>query len=115
MGKAEANIQSQILKYLKNKGYQPIKVIASNINGVPDIICNVKGIFVALEVKVPGGKPSQLQILFLNNIINSGGVGGVVTSVKEAAKIVNIAEKRSSYLPPLDINPFIIDNNEIPL
>jgi len=115
MGKAEAKIQSQILKYLKDKGYQPIKVIASNANGVSDIICNVKGIFVALEVKVPGGKASELQLLFLNNIIASGGIGGVVTSVKEAKNLTDLAEKRSSYLPPLNLDLLTIDNNEVPL
>ena len=43
-----------------------------------------KGIFVAMEVKLPGEKPRPDQLAFLNRIRDLGGISGVVTSVEEA-------------------------------
>ena len=55
--------------------------------GVPDIIGCIDGRFVALEVKVPGAKPTRLQELILSRIEAAGGLTGVVTSVEEAVRV----------------------------
>ena len=42
----------------------------------------------AIEVKRPGGKPSELQTEFIRCVIAAGGVAGVATSVEEALAII---------------------------
>lgn len=46
-------------------------------SGIPDLICNIKGKFVAIEVKGDGGRPSELQIKNIDAINNSGGYGWI--------------------------------------
>ena len=47
-----------------------------------------KGIFVAIEVKLPGQKPRPDQFAFLNRIRDLGGIAGYVTSVDEALELL---------------------------
>lgn len=42
-------------------------------SGVPDILCSVKGIFLAIECKAGGNKPTALQIREIEEIRRSGG------------------------------------------
>ncbi len=42
--------------------------------GVPDLICNVNGYFVAVELKAPNGHVSELQRYNINCINESGGI-----------------------------------------
>lgn len=46
------------------------------------------GRFIAIEVKVPGKKPTADQIKFINSVQRFGGNAGVATSVEEARKII---------------------------
>jgi hypothetical protein len=46
------------------------------------------GVFVALEVKLPGQKPRPDQVNFLNRIRDLGGIAGVVTSPEEAIALL---------------------------
>ena len=73
----EAAIQSQILDYLRSIGGYAIKVITATVSGNPDIICCLKGRFVAIEVKLPGKRPTQLQQLKMARIRECGGVAFV--------------------------------------
>jgi hypothetical protein len=43
--------------------------------GIPDIICNINGHFVAIEVKGDDGHPSALQVKNIDHINESNGVG----------------------------------------
>ena len=51
--------------------------------------------FVALEVKLPGIKPSKHQEAFLHTVADQGGLSGVVTSVREALDLLK---------KPIDLN-----------
>lgn len=42
-------------------------------SGIPDLIINIKGHFVAVELKAETGRPSALQRLNTNRIRDSGG------------------------------------------
>lgn len=42
-------------------------------SGIPDLILNVHGLFVAVELKAEHGRPSELQKLNTNRIRDSGG------------------------------------------
>ena len=46
--------------------------------GIPDLICNVNGYFVGIEVKGEGGRPSTLQELNVQAINDSNGLGMIV-------------------------------------
>jgi hypothetical protein len=45
------------------------------------------GVFVALEVKTPKGKPTDEQINFIQRVCDLGGFAGVARSVEEALEI----------------------------
>lgn len=42
-------------------------------SGIPDLILNVCGLFIAVELKAEHGRPSELQKLNTNRIRDSGG------------------------------------------
>lgn len=63
--------------------------------GVPDIICCCEGKFVALEVKVPGNKPTELQKRTLEAIEAAGGVAAVVHSVDEVKAVISAAQRKA--------------------
>lgn len=44
-------------------------------SGIPDLICCVNGVMLAVEVKASNGRPSELQKLNINRINTSGGIG----------------------------------------
>ena len=44
-------------------------------SGIPDILCCVNGVMMAVEVKASNGKPSELQKLNISRINKSGGIG----------------------------------------
>ena len=84
----KSQIQNKIIKYLNGIGAYSIKTIVTNRNGCPDIICCLKGRYVALEVKAEKGTVSQLQEHNIKLIKKSGGVAAVVRSVDEVKKII---------------------------
>ena len=44
-------------------------------SGIPDLICCVNGVMLAVEVKASNGRPSELQKLNISRINTSGGIG----------------------------------------
>jgi hypothetical protein len=62
--------------------------------GIPDMLCCVKGRFVALEVKTARGKVSLAQQLMMKRIQKALGVSAVVRTVEEALETVRTAIKR---------------------
>ena len=85
----ESQIQNKIIKYLNGIGAYSIKTIVTNRNGCPDIICCLKGRYVALEVKAEKGTVSQLQEHNIKLIKKSGGVAAVVRNVEEVKEIIS--------------------------
>ena len=79
----EATIQHKIIEYLKSIGGYPVKVVAATLSGNPDIICCLKGRFVAIEVKQPGKKPTALQKLKMERIAEAGGIAFTARSVSD--------------------------------
>ena len=90
----EQSIQRAILEYLRWRGipcykhqnagiYRDGRYIPSHTRGVSDIIGLLPptGRFLAIEVKRPGGKPTQEQQQFIDTINENGGVGFVAQSV----------------------------------
>lgn len=86
----EQKIQKKILDYLYKKGFLTVKF--NNIGiystpGFPDIVgCTKQGIFLAIEVKIPGEKPKPHQQAYLDAINKLNGIGFYATSVEEVEK-----------------------------
>lgn len=73
---AEKNFENKVKKYLKDNGAWFLKYWAGAAytkSGIPDILACVNGCFVAIEVKAPNGKPSELQLYNLREIEKAGG------------------------------------------
>lgn len=73
---AEKNFENKIKKYLKDNGAWFLKYWAGAAytkSGIPDILACVNGYFVAIEVKAPNGKASELQLYNLREIEKAGG------------------------------------------
>ena len=56
--------------------------------GIPDLLCCWRGIFMGLEVKLPGEKASKVQLVNIEQIRRAGGIAEVVTSVEDVEAIL---------------------------
>jgi len=92
----EKKFETQIKRFLKENGVYPAGTpkqnISTNINGwyfkvfgggfqkagIPDLIANINGSFVSIEVKGKSGKPSKLQELNTELIKQGNGIGLIV-------------------------------------
>ena len=84
----ESKIQTKILKELKTLGIYAHKNIVTNRKGIPDIIACVNGLYVAIEVKRLGGKPTKLQEWNIDQIKNSRGIAIVAYSWEDVAELL---------------------------
>lgn len=81
---SEAQLQTYILKKLRAiPDSFWIKPTVTNYKGCPDILGFIRGYFIAIEIKVPTNKPTELQKHTINKINHNGGVAFVATSWKE--------------------------------
>ena len=55
--------------------------------GVPDIVGCYQGLFVAIELKMSGNKPSEIQKYILDLLTTAGARCGVAYTIEEAIKI----------------------------
>jgi len=85
----EQAIQAKIQKYIKARGGYVIKTVTSNRAGVPDLLCCIKGRFIGIEVKAPGGKASPIQLANLTMIEAAGGLAMVAYSAKEVKEYMD--------------------------
>lgn len=78
---AEKTFENKIKKFLKDNGSWFIKYWAGSQftkSGIPDILACINGYFVAIEVKGPNGKPSELQLYNIDKIRDAGGYAFVL-------------------------------------
>jgi len=98
----EAYLQSKILKALRKAGGWWVKFHNGpryGAPGTPDILGCYQGMFIALEVKRPGEKPTELQASTIQRIRSEGkGIATVVHSVDEALTVLHNAIKRRKML-----------------
>ena len=57
----EQQIQTKIIKKLEKEGYYVIKLIKTNVNGIPDLIAVKENETIFIEVKRSDGVLSELQ------------------------------------------------------
>ena len=77
---AEKNFENRLKKFLEDEGCWFVKFFANAYtkSGIPDILCCSNGHFIAVEVKAPNGKPSELQKWNIKKIIEESGIGVVL-------------------------------------
>lgn len=90
-GPLEKTITNSILKWLNSQPEtRAIKTHGGAMrSGEPDIIGCTRGYFLALEVKRPGGKATELQKATLQAWQDAGGVVAVVISLNQAQIVLN--------------------------
>jgi len=68
MQKLEKDIQREIAQAMTKSGWLVIKLIQTNWNGIPDLMCIRKGVTIFLEVKRPGREVEPLQDYRINTL-----------------------------------------------
>lgn len=100
MAQRESKRSRDIMNALRAEGWFCFKVHGSEymLAGLPDVICCAEGLFIGLETKHPESRDdtSARQDYVHGLIRQAGGKAQVVTSAKEAVRIVKqaIKEKR---------------------
>lgn len=85
----ESKLQEYVMQRLRGiPNLVPIKISDRYISGISDILLCVEGRFVAIELKIEGNKPSRLQLEFLKNIKDAGGVSGVAYTWGEVKDVL---------------------------
>lgn len=88
----ERDLQRRIVEFVRGRpGWWIVKYHQDGryaTAGTPDLLAVHKGQFVAVEVKMPGRKPSKLQEAVLRRISQAGGVTAVIDSLDKARQLV---------------------------
>jgi Holliday junction resolvase len=76
----EAKVKKQVTTLLKERGIYYFYPVTGGYgrSGVPDIIACYKGLFLGIECKAKGNKPTPLQVKNLEEIAACGGLAVVV-------------------------------------
>lgn len=76
----EAKVKAKVTRILKHHEVYYFTPVTGGygVSGVPDVICCVRGRFLAIECKAGRGKTTLLQDLNIANIRRNGGIALVV-------------------------------------
>lgn len=77
-----------ILKYLHSQGCVSVLITPRGVKGISDIIFCYRGRFGAIEAKVGNDKLTPHQRIFLKEVLDAEGHGGVCRSVDDARRIL---------------------------
>ena len=84
----ESEIQRSIAAALRAEGWLVIKLIQTNYNGIPDLICHRNGRTVYIEIKRPGIAPNALQVLRHDELRNAGMEVYVMDDVNQSSPLL---------------------------
>lgn len=76
----EKQFEKQVKEFLKSHNIWFTKIWGGGFqkSGIPDLICCVNGHFVAIEIKGPNGKPTELQKYNIKKINECNGTGVIL-------------------------------------
>ena len=80
---SEPAIQRQVMKALEKEGWTCVKLIQTNLNGMPDLLCLRHGMTMFVEVKSETGKASPMQLHRIQQLKMNGFGAYVVSNVKQ--------------------------------
>lgn len=78
---SEKNFENRVKKFLKDQGCWFVKYWGGGQftkAGIPDLLICCNGQFIAVELKAPNGKPSELQLYNIDAITKAGGIALVL-------------------------------------
>lgn len=86
----ETLLKKGVRQYLQMKGYFVVYMVhhALSYPGLADLYAIKAGREMWIETKMPAGKQSEKQIIFMNDILSHGGEYHVVTSIEDIMRIV---------------------------
>ena len=93
---AEKSFENKIKKFLKEQNCWYIKYWSGaefTKSGIPDLLINCNGFFIAAEIKAPNGKPSELQLNTIIEIEKAGGIAFILIPTEGIKKVKNYIEK----------------------
>jgi len=79
----ESKIQAKIKARFENAGWIVVKLIQTNCNGIPDLMCLKAGKTVFVEVKQPGKKQTELQQFRHDQLTENGFQVFILSSEKD--------------------------------
>jgi Holliday junction resolvase len=79
----EFKIQANIKARFERAGWLVVKLLQTNCNGIPDLMCLKNGKTVFIEVKQPGREATELQKYRHAELISQGFTVHVITSEKD--------------------------------
>ena len=79
----EREIQAAIIKRMERDGWYVIKLIQTNKNGIPDLLCHQGGNTIYIEVKRQEGYLSKLQEHRIQELKRNGIAAFVVKSERQ--------------------------------
>ena len=79
----ESKIQTNIKARFEQAGWIVVKLIQTNCNGIPDLMCLKGGKTVFVEVKQPGKKPTELQQFRHDQLTQNGFQVFILSSEKD--------------------------------
>ncbi len=93
----ETRLTDRLKKRLRERGAWFEKQHGSSYStaGVPDLLVCYRGIFVGVEVKMPGKKATTLQLYQGKKIEEAGGIFGVVHDVDELEALLKKVENKA--------------------
>lgn len=96
MTQPESRLQRKIQEALKRSGAFVFKVHGGEhmMSGLPDLVICYRGVFIGLEVKMPGGKVSPIQRLRHKQIREARGVCHVVYGVDDALAVIALVDQK---------------------
>lgn len=98
---AEKNFENRLKKFLEDEGCWFVKFFANAYtkSGIPDILCCCNGYFVAVEVKAPNGKPSELQKWNIKKINDGNGYGLILypDQFDDFKEIIHCLKERKEF------------------
>lgn len=91
----EADLTRDVKKWLTKQEDVCFRKISDRFNkGISDILCCVGGVFVAVELKADDGTASPHQVLFIEDVVKHGGIGGICYTVGQVAELIQAARKK---------------------
>lgn len=71
----EGKVKAKVRAYLKSIGAYVFSPVQQGLGvSTLDLLCCIDGLFFAIEVKRPGGKPTPRQLTVMDEIEKAGGV-----------------------------------------
>lgn len=86
----ERDIERRVVAYAKSRNVLCMKFASPNNRGVPDrILIGPTGRIAFLELKRPGGKPTELQLHVLNKFVLRGCRATWCDNLPDATKLID--------------------------